>query len=102
MKPENSKPMNPPSKPSPAGQAPQSRFWHVSNGQLWTGGTETTFAAYKARLRKAYGSLRGIKIIQATSEELAYNLAFFGMGTVKMTRREDGIFKGFAIVRRAQ
>lgn len=59
-------------------------FWHVSNGQLYTGRNDLGLGLdkYKSSLRRAYGSLRGIKVIEATDEESAYRLAFFGMGAV--------------------
>lgn len=71
-------------------------FWHVSNGQLYDNGLVMSEADYKARLRKAYGSLRGVKIIRSTDEQCAYKLAFFGMGATAYQHMIDGKMVGFS------
>lgn len=53
------------------------KFWHVSSGQLYTGGDETDAVAYKDHLRKAYGSLRNIQIYEALSEDADPDLLLY-------------------------
>ena len=70
--------------------AAETRYWHFSNGQLYTGRNGLELDEYKASLRRAYGSLRGVKVIEASDEESAYKLAHFGVGAVSMTFTETG------------
>lgn len=46
------------------------KYWHVSNGKLFTGGTDDDgLKAYVSRLRKAYDSLRGVRVYEAITDD---------------------------------
>ena len=53
------------------------KFWHVSNGKLFTGGNEGTAKAYVARLRRAYGNLLGVRVYEAIAEDADVELLLY-------------------------
>jgi hypothetical protein len=55
------------------------KFYHTTgNGHVYNGHSDAlNLTEFKRRLRKSYGNLRGVRIVQANNYQEAYKKLFF-------------------------